>query len=150
MGTHSVSLVRRFMVISLLLALVLGAAGAIPALAAMIMTAATVDNSASDVGQYSSMVLSSSGNPIISYYDVTNDDLKLVEPAQQVFDVRRFAGAAHREVAHRNDRQIEAHAAQQSNAVQKVAQGNAESVKECQRQQKNSDQDIVGHGAVNN
>ena len=35
-------------------------------------------DSVDDVGFYTSIVIGSDENPVISYYDFTNDDLKLV------------------------------------------------------------------------
>ena len=37
----------------------------------------TVDNSANDVGEYSSITVGADANPIISYFDATNGDLKV-------------------------------------------------------------------------
>jgi hypothetical protein len=40
-------------------------------------TLTTVDNSTNDVGWYNSLALNASGNPVISYYDMTTGDLKV-------------------------------------------------------------------------
>jgi hypothetical protein len=64
--------------LALLLTLIIGLGLARPALATPIWHTPTVDNSAGDVGQYNSLALDSKGNPVISYYDNSNFDLKLL------------------------------------------------------------------------
>lgn len=75
-----------------------------------------------------------------SYFQV------LVEPAEQVFDVRRFSGAANGKITYRNNGEIEVYAAQNTYPIKKVAHTHADAVQQCQRQQENTDYYIVRHG----
>jgi LPXTG-site transpeptidase (sortase) family protein len=68
------SFTKTAMTLFILLVFAFSNLGVSPAFAATILT--TVD-SLGDVGRSTSLVLNSSGFPVISYYDATNDDLKV-------------------------------------------------------------------------
>ena len=70
------------------------------------------------------------------------DGDEFIEPVYQKFEVRRFARAAHREVANGNHGQVERDAFQDADAVKKVTNAHAQPVQKRKRKQQNADDDI--------